>query len=90
MMQSLAPFSALKHLRAKRRATQIESAVKQGGDELMLVWGALAYQVAIELSCKENTRFVSSPSPGHWSRVRIELGRRLGHKGLEFVAEVAA
>ena len=66
------------------------AAVTRDADDLMHLWGSAAYDRATDLSWREDSGLVQSPSPGHWWSVRREIGRRLGRQDRELVTEVAA
>jgi hypothetical protein len=83
------PLSIIKRLRAKRRASELASAVALDADKLLEQWGVAAYEAASDLSWKESVGFVSSPSPGHWWEVRREIGRRIGEVENDPVARFA-
>ena len=74
------PFS--KRLRRVRR-TKVND-IHRDADELLQLWGSAAYDVATNLSWKEDAGWIASPAPGHWWQVRRELGCRLGQSDREF------
>lgn len=83
-------FPILRHLRSTRSVRKIDPGVSRDADELVQLWGHAAYERAAELSWKEDRGLVSSDRPGHWWRVRREIGRRVGHHDAEPLAEFAA
>ena len=57
----------------------------------MEIWGETAYDVAADLSWREDSGLLHSTNPGHWGRVAQEIGRRLGLKdGPAFRHDLAA
>ena len=80
----------LKHIRSAARLRAIDPTVSQDADELIQLWGSVAYDKAADLSWREDSGLVMSSQPGHWWRVRREIGRRLGHQENEPVLEFAA
>lgn len=80
-------FSILRRLRQMPRA---ETTVSRDAEELLQLWGAVAYEKATDLSWREDSGLVPSPRPGHWWNVRREVGQRLGRQEKEPVAGFAA
>lgn len=70
-------LSILKHLRSLARST-IDLGVHRDADELIRVWETGAIHQASDFVWLEDTGFVVPPEPGHWRRVRKEIGRRQG------------
>ena len=82
-------LSILKHLRFFS-IPKPDEAVAQDADDLIQLWGNAAYQRATYLSWEEDIGIVASSRPGHWWRVRREIGRRLDQHDSEPRAEFAA
>jgi hypothetical protein len=57
---------------------EVDPVVTQDADDIVRCWRADAFDVASDLSWREESGLVHSPEPGHWARVRREIGRRLG------------
>ncbi len=72
------------------RFRQCDDAVSRDADELMNLFGAAAYETATMNSWREDTGLVITARPGHWWRVRREIGRRLGVREVEPTAEFVA
>jgi hypothetical protein len=62
--------------RFRSRGLEVDPAVVHDCEALMRTYGLGAYDQATNLSWREDFGFASSPSQGHWSRVRREIGRR--------------
>ncbi len=67
-----------------------EQDVLDDADQLMETWGKAAYAVASTLSLREDIGLVQTELPGHWSRVKGEIGLRLGTYDDEPEAEFSA
>ncbi len=67
-----------------------EQAVLRDATDLIRLWGAAAFSVAGTMSWQEDTGLIPTPSPGHWSRVKHEIGHRLGCQDDEPEADFAA
>ncbi len=52
--------------------------VIRDADRLMLVYGEQAYEAASAYSWREDTGLLFTQKPGHWHRVRLEIGHRSG------------
>lgn len=68
-------LSILKHLRLFARPT-IDPDVSRDADRLIRTWGIGAIHHAADFEWLADTGLVTSPKPGHWQRVRKEIGRR--------------
>ena len=49
----------------------------QDADRLLKEFGPAAYKVAADRSWREDVGLLKTHDPGHWSRVTLEIGRRL-------------
>lgn len=83
------PFR-LRPTRLLSRFRKHDDSVSRDADDLMTLFGAAAYETATLNSWREDTGLVSTGRPGHWWRVRREIGRRLGQPEVEPAAEFAA
>ncbi len=72
------------------RTSGFDDTVSHDAAELIQLWGNAAYEKAAELSWREDTGLMATSQPGHWWRVRREIGRRIGQKDHEPKAEFAA
>ena len=52
--------------------------VIRDADRLMLVYGEQAYESAAAYSWREDSGLLFTQKPGHWHRVSLEIGHRLG------------
>ena len=82
-------FPILRHFRSAP-GRKVDPAVSRDADELIQLWGHVAFARASEMSWREDTGLVASSRPGHWWRVRREIGHRIGQTDVELDAEVAA
>ena len=62
------------------RQQEAEVLVNADATSLLDIWGEAAHAVAADLSWREDSGLLHSTTPGHWSRVQLEVGRRLGVK----------
>lgn len=62
------------------RPTGPEATVITDADQLIKRWGAAAYDVAGQISIREDMGFLASPVPGYWSRVQGEIAQRFGRQ----------
>jgi hypothetical protein len=54
-----------------------KNSMTKDADRLMRELGTDAYVAAADLAWREDMGLVSAPHGGHWSRVTLEIGRRL-------------
>jgi hypothetical protein len=64
--------------------------VIRDADTLIAAWGDASYETAVRLSWQEDTGLLTTSRPGHWWRVRNEIGHRFGRKPHEPEANFAA
>jgi hypothetical protein len=67
-----------------------DQGVIRDADDLIASSGDAAYDIADRMSWQEDTGLVATSRPGHWWRVRTEIGRRFGRKQEEPEANFAA
>ncbi len=71
------------------RSDAPEQAVVRDAGSLIKMWGEAAYDQAAVRSWREDTGLLFTSRPGHWARVRREVGHRLGRLDDEPEADVA-
>ena len=57
-----------------------DETVLRDADELIAAWGVAAYDAAAKMSWREDIGLLTTGDPGHWSRVKREVGSRLGRQ----------
>ena len=55
-----------------------DPAVIKDADQLVRVYGEQAYETAAMFSWREDIGLLFTQKPGHWHRVRLEIGHRTG------------
>ena len=53
-------------------------AVARDVERMLGQYGPEAYRIAGEMSWREDAGLLMAPDDGHWHRVHIEIGRRIG------------
>ena len=71
------------------QVSQQDPLVASDAETLISTRGAAAYETAWLMSSYEDYGLVATPAPGHWWRVRVEIGRRQGRADRERTAEFA-
>ncbi len=60
------------------KSRKTETVVRADAEALVGVWGETAYEVAANLSRREDCGLMQTSSPGHWARVQREIGLMIG------------
>ena len=55
-----------------------DEAVARDADKLVASCGEGAYDIAATMAWREDVGLLSAPRPGHWERVKREIGHRQG------------